>query len=183
MKALLILPAERVVRQIDLQGPFISIPALLNCETGRTFRIAAYLDISVDADGDKKKGLAAFSIGHPEQLLVGNAIIMGPNGTQVPVEISSILAMIRWTELQSSGEVGIGRQIADVYHNGLPILEVRDGERFLIWSVVHGQWMGASGTPADAERYSRQRAIDIFHRNHAMLPIREIDAIAAGLVK
>lgn len=183
MKAFPILPSERVVRQIDVEKGQ-SITSLISPAVGaESMHLTPALDIWTDINADNTRGLPVFSMGQPEHLFAGNALIIGPHYTSAQVEIATILAMVRWTELQTSGEVGIGRQIADVYHNGLPILEVRDGDRFLIWSVVHGQWMGASGTPADAERYSRQRAIDIFHRNPAMLPIREIDAIAAGLVK
>lgn len=184
MKAFLVLPAERVVRQIDVEKGQ-SIVSIISAAAAERIQVAPSLDIWSDTNADTR-GLSVFGIGQPEYLHAGNALVLGSASTAAPVEMQTILAMIRWTELQTSGEVGIGRQIADVYHNGLPILEVRDGERYLVFGTLSRKFI--SSCPPIEFRFSRQYAVEHCRSDkneigRTLVPVREIDAITAGLVK
>lgn len=199
MKAFLINPADRTITAVDYDGKTESLYALLECQTFDRVALAPTVDMWVDDEGHFQKGNPIFTIHQVEAYFAGRAVVLGHDGEgnsiAPAISLDRLLRAVRWTELAASGDFTEGHTKGNVIYGGQPIPELREGERYVIWSNEHAAYWGPGScgytrSLKEAGRYSRQHAVQVCFDARGgwngsgpppEIPVRERDAIAAGL--
>lgn len=199
MRAFLINPTDRTISTLDHSGKLEDMYKSIQCETVDRVGLTPDLDMWVDDEGHISVGKNIFELSGSAQRYAGNGLVLGHDdeGNSSPAEITiqRLLELVRWTELASSGEIGEGHSIGAVIYGGEPIAQLRAPDSYVVWSNEHARWWapGSSGyvaTLKEAGRYSRQHALQICKDARGgwngqspppEIPVRTIDAIAAGL--
>lgn len=199
MRAFLINPAERSIRELDHGGGLKEMYSSLGCTDIEAVHFAEGLDVWIDGEGALVPDNPVFEFEGSEVRLAGRALLLGvgQNGESRPAKITldEVRGLVRWTELVTTGDFTEPTTRGSVLHMGHPTYALTKPESYLIWSNEHARWWGPDDVGyvvrlAEAGRYPKERAIAICRKARGgwvptrppnEIPVREIDALAAGL--
>lgn len=203
MKAYLINPYDRTISARDLYGKdrdvLDAMYKVIECASVDRVVLSPTIDLWVDDDGHMTAGKPIFELFASLTRFAGRGLVLAHDGegnsAAADFPIEKLLEAVRWTELETTGQLTKGYSEGSTIYSGTPISTIRSPDQFLIWSNEHRAWWGPGWngyTPRlkEAGRYSRQHALRICldaqggwdgMKPPPEVPVREIDAIAAGL--
>lgn len=181
MRAFLIDPTSRTIRQVDHDGSLEAMYRDMGCDTVQCVRLiecaklVSGLDLWMDENANLVTGKAVFelqnispSVREPLRF-AAICTVIGSNEegecVDALVTIRDLLSRVRWTELITTGQMTRGFADHDnVFYMGVPILDLRPAEQYVIWSTGDAAYwtdkVGDYTAEIDkAARFSRDRAL------------------------
>lgn len=143
MRAIIINPYARTIREIDHDGSLGAMYATIRCSTVCMVRISPSDCLWLDDNGMLTEGKPVWYFGDYPNPLAGIGLILGVTmsgrnrDTRIPV--AQLMAIVKWTDLESTGRLEPSRMVeGPIEHGGMqfdfasiggaPILRSRTSE-------------------------------------------------------